>query len=147
MVLFARINRSLPQKHYLTYYLMAAHPGCTLAAMQELQRYARHHLHLIPEQVQIFTPSPSTYSTLMYYLGSDPFSHTAIFVERSVKGKMDQKAIVSPQQRGNARRPKKGGHRGRGGGSQTKRSNNPGRPQTGGSNPGGSRTAPTKKHI
>lgn len=133
MDLFARINRRLPQKHFLTYYLMAAHPGCTLTAMQELRRYAQHHLHLIPEQVQIFTPSPSTYSTLMYYLGSDPFSNTSIFVERGVKGKMAQKAAVSPQQRGTARRTKKDGPRGRTGGSQTGRSR-----------PGGSRTARTK---
>ncbi|HUS50328.1 MAG TPA: DUF3362 domain-containing protein, partial [Candidatus Paceibacterota bacterium] len=40
-------------------------------------------LKLNPEQVQIFTPTPSTYSTLMYYTERDPFTGKAIYVEKN----------------------------------------------------------------
>ena len=35
-----------------------------------------------PEQVQIFLPAPSTYSSLMYYTGIDPFTGKPLFVEK-----------------------------------------------------------------
>src|SRR4030042_4317757 len=64
---FEQLNARMPRKQFLTYYFMAADPGCLLAAMRELRIFAERRLRVIPEQVQIFTPSPSTYSTLMYY--------------------------------------------------------------------------------
>jgi hypothetical protein len=44
--------------------------------------------------VQIFTPTPSTYSTLMYWTGIDPFSGKEIFVEKDIKKKEKQKRIL-----------------------------------------------------
>lgn len=73
---------------------MAAHPGCTLEDMQKLRVFASRTLRLLPEQVQIFTPSPSTYATLMYYTETDPFSGKKIFVEKSVVNKQKQKDMV-----------------------------------------------------
>jgi uncharacterized radical SAM protein YgiQ len=93
--LFQEINRRLPRRQFLTYYFMAAHPGCGLEEMQALRAYAEHTLHLIPEQVQIFTPSPSTWATLMYYTGIDPFSGAPIFVERRLRAKIAQKAVLT----------------------------------------------------
>ena len=69
--LFDELRPKSPHKPFLTYYLMAAHPGCTLEDMHKLRTFAVRTLRLLPEQVQIFTPSPSTYATLMYKL---PFS-------------------------------------------------------------------------
>lgn len=80
---------------FLTYYLMAAHPGCTLADMRALHHFARHSLGLLPEQVQIFTPTPSTFSTLMYHTNRDPFSGREIFVEKQVAGKIAQKKAMA----------------------------------------------------
>jgi radical SAM superfamily enzyme YgiQ (UPF0313 family) len=59
-----------------------------------LRKYAQGTLGLLPEQVQIFTPTPSTFSTLMYYTGKDPFTGDRLFVERGIKGKQAQKEAV-----------------------------------------------------
>jgi hypothetical protein len=47
-----------------------------------------------PEQAQIFTPTPSTYSALMYYTEMDPVSRKKIFVEKDPRRKEKQKEIV-----------------------------------------------------
>ncbi len=62
--------------------------------MIKLKKFIKKNLKLIPEQVQIFTPTPSTFSTLMYYTELDPISMTKIFVEKSPKGKEKQKNII-----------------------------------------------------
>ncbi|MBI4811820.1 MAG: DUF3362 domain-containing protein [Ignavibacteriales bacterium] len=36
-----------------------------------------------PEQVQIFTPTPSTYSTLMYNTETNPWAGEKLFVEKN----------------------------------------------------------------
>ena len=68
---FDRINREIDKEQYLTYYLIAAHPGCREKHMIELSGFCRRWLKTNPEQVQIFSPTPSTISTLMYYTGKD----------------------------------------------------------------------------
>jgi uncharacterized radical SAM protein YgiQ len=83
----------LPQ--FLTYYFIAAHPGCTTADMHRLREFAVEELGLLPEQVQIFTPTPSTYASLMYYTETNPFTGEPIFVEKGFKGKRRQKRILS----------------------------------------------------
>lgn len=93
--LFLRLNRSEKKKQFLTYYIIAAHPGCTRDDMQKLKVFARQKLNLLPEQVQVFTPTPSTYSTLMYYTGLDPISGEPCFVEKSVTKKDLQKKIIT----------------------------------------------------
>ena len=82
------------KKQFLTYYLIAAYPGCSDREMKNLKQFMSTKLHLIPEQVQIFTPTPSTYGSVMYYTQKDPFSGEPIFVEKSVAGKTRQKEIL-----------------------------------------------------
>jgi uncharacterized radical SAM protein YgiQ len=89
------INKKLNKNQFLTYYLIAAHPGCGELEMTKLKEYARTELKTSPEQVQIFTPTPSTYSTLMYYTERDPFTGEKIFVEKRQTRKEAQKEIVS----------------------------------------------------
>lgn len=91
---FFQINKELKKKQFLTYYLIAAHPGCKEKDMQRLKNFTSQELKINPEQVQIFTPIPSTYSTLMYYTGRDPFTGKLIFVEKNLKKKERQKEIV-----------------------------------------------------
>ncbi len=91
---FYELTKRLGKKQYLTYYLIAAHPGCTEADMQALRRFCAGELKVKPEQVQVFTPTPSTYSTLMYWTERDPFSGSPCFVEKSVRGRERQKAIL-----------------------------------------------------
>ncbi|TET04233.1 MAG: YgiQ family radical SAM protein, partial [Candidatus Atribacteria bacterium] len=91
---FLQINKEHKKKQFLTYYLIAAHPGCREGDMHRLKEYTSKELKLNPEQVQIFTPTPSTYSTLMYYTEIDPFTGKAIYVEKNLKKKGRQKGIV-----------------------------------------------------
>lgn len=92
--LFQTLNREKGKKQFLTYYFIAAHPGCTREEMKQLRRFTSQELGLHPEQVQIFTPVPSTYSTLMYYTGLDPFTYEPLFVEKELLEKERQKKIV-----------------------------------------------------
>ena len=96
---FYKINNALGKKQFLTYYLIAAHPGCKDKDMMDLKRYASQELRVNPEQVQIFTPTPSTYSTLMYYTEKDPFSNQKLFVEKDNGKKQKQKDIVTEKRR------------------------------------------------
>ncbi len=92
---FDSVSMKAGKKQFLTYYLIAAHPGCKMKDMDALKRFTRQKLKVTPEQVQIFTPSPSTYSTLMYYTGLDPFSMVPIFVEKNPVNKEKQKRTVT----------------------------------------------------
>ncbi len=92
--LFDRLKENIPEKLFLTYYLMAAHPGCTLDDMHRLRAFALRRLRILPEQIQIFTPSPSTWSTLMYYTGTDPFTGEKIFAEKKQGERQKQKDAV-----------------------------------------------------
>lgn len=92
--LFYRFTAEAGKRQFLSYYLMAAHPGCTEADMKRLKTFAVKELGSVPEQVQVFTPTPSTYSTLIYWTGKDPATGEACFVERSHKGREAQKAIL-----------------------------------------------------
>ena len=65
----------------------------------DLKRYASQELRVNPEQVQIFTPTPSTYSTLMYYTEKDPFTNQKLFVEKDNSKKQKQKDIVTEKRR------------------------------------------------
>jgi len=92
--IFEEINKSSGQKQFLTYYFIAAHPGCTEEDMRELKSFAGKELKTNPRQVQIFTPLPSTYSSLMYFTEIDPATGRKIFVEKKTEKKQRQKDIV-----------------------------------------------------
>jgi uncharacterized radical SAM protein YgiQ len=91
---FDRLNRRLRNKQFLTYYFIAAHPGCRDGDMDALRSFVKRELKIRPEQVQIFTPLPSTYSSVMYYAEKDPFTGKGIFVEKSISGKERQKNLL-----------------------------------------------------
>ena len=92
---FDKLNKKSGKKQFLTYYLIAAHPGSQMDDMQSLKQFANKELHLNPEQVQVFIPTPSTYSTLMYYTELDPWTRKPIFVEKDPAKKQKQKDIVT----------------------------------------------------
>jgi uncharacterized radical SAM protein YgiQ len=101
--LFRRLSRQNDQNTFLTYYLMAAHPGCTQSDMDRLRTFCRRTLRLLPEQVQIFTPTPATWSTLMYHTETDPFTGDRLFVEKAPKKKEQQKSVMAaPRRRRNS---------------------------------------------
>jgi uncharacterized radical SAM protein YgiQ len=96
--IFDQMTKVAGKEQYLTYYLIAAHPGCSERDMQRLKHFTSHKLQINPEQVQIFTPTPSTYSSVMYYTGLDPFTRQPIFVEKDLRRKKRQKDILTRKQ-------------------------------------------------
>ena len=100
---FDSLNRAAGKRQFLTYYLIAAHPGSTQADMQRVRAFASRELQIHPEQVQVFTPTPSTYSSLMYYTELDPFTGKAVFVEKDARRKERQKEAVTGREKQNTR--------------------------------------------
>ncbi|AFL68437.1 YgiQ family radical SAM protein [Sulfurospirillum barnesii] len=92
--LFDKLSKESGKKQFLTYYLIAAHPGCDERHMHSLKQFASQVLKINPEQAQVFTPTPSTYSTLMYYTGLHYKTRQPLFVEKEMHKKEKQKAIV-----------------------------------------------------
>jgi len=95
---FDRSSAEAGLEQYLTYYLIAAHPGCTQEDMWALKKFASRELHISPEQVQLYTPLPSTFSALMYYTGLDPFTRKPIFVEKD-EGKRERQKRIAVRKR------------------------------------------------
>jgi len=71
-------------------YFISSHPGCTDSDMKDLVEEVKS-LGIKPEQVQDFTPTPMTLSTLMYYTGYDPYSGRKVYVAKSIRDKRRQK--------------------------------------------------------
>lgn len=92
--LYDKLNKEAGKNQFLTYYLIAAHPGCEEKDMHELKNFTTYELKMNPEQAQVFTPTPSTYSSVMYYTELDPVSRKKIFVEKDTLRKEKQKNII-----------------------------------------------------
>jgi len=92
---FEVMNNEVGKKQFLSYYLIAAYPGCTLADMQALKRFASRELGVLPDQVQVFTPTPSTYASVMYATEKDPFTGEKLFVEKNPAAKKRQKETIT----------------------------------------------------
>lgn len=89
---FDRIVRSSGKHCSLVPYFISGHPGCGMKEMAALaKRPALQGLYM--EQVQDFTPTPMTTSSVMYYTGLDPKNMNKIFVERDVERKREQKSF------------------------------------------------------
>ena len=96
--MFSQSVRRCGKEEYLTYYFMAAHPGCTEDDMRDLSEYCRRELRIRPEQVQVFTPTPSSYSTAMYRTSIDSKGRD-VHVEKSIQRRQRQKEIVTGRRR------------------------------------------------
>ena len=73
-------------------YFISGHPGCT---MQDMERLSRNPAlkGLYMDQVQDFTPTPMTASSVMFYSGYDPGTMQKVFVERNIERKRRQKSF------------------------------------------------------
>ena len=80
-------------RYFMTYYLIAAHPGCTPEHNKRLKDFLSRGLKTTPKQVQIFTPTPLTLSTAMYYCETD-LKGNPLFCEKSLHGIQQQKNIL-----------------------------------------------------
>jgi uncharacterized radical SAM protein YgiQ len=89
------------RKQHLKYYFMVAHPGTTMKEAEELAAYIKKleaEGEKPVEGVQIFTPTPMTRSTCMYYTGRDPETGKPVYVPRSFEEKKAQKRLLYQSQ-------------------------------------------------
>lgn len=87
---FDNIIKKSGLKYEIVPYFISSHPGCTDRDMAELVAEVKN-LGIKPEQVQDFTPTPMTLSTVMYYTGKDPYSGKEVYVARKIDEKRRQK--------------------------------------------------------
>lgn len=92
---FDEASKKAGKSQFLTYYFIAAHPGCSKNETIKMKEFINKELHINPEQIQVFTPTPSTYSTLMYYTELNPFTNEPLFIEKSVTEKRRLKEIIT----------------------------------------------------
>ncbi len=97
---FDAINQKLGMKQYLVPYLISSHPGCTLDDAINLALYLKS-IGYMPEQVQDFYPTPSTKSTCMYYTGINPDTMEEVYVAKSKREKMLQRALMQYRKKSN----------------------------------------------
>ncbi|MFW3147236.1 MAG: YgiQ family radical SAM protein [Thermoplasmatota archaeon] len=101
---FLKIMRSIDPSVKVLPYFMAGHPGCGMDEMKELMEFIKKHGEF--EQCQLFTPTPMTLSTCMYWTGMDPFTLKEIYVPYTYKEKKVQKAMMLPRRMEGERRLK-----------------------------------------
>ena len=89
---FDGVNREAGTHVGLVPYFISSHPGCTLKDMERLA----HHPALKGiwmDQVQDFTPTPMTTSSVMFYSGYDPRDMKPVFTEHDMERKRQQKSF------------------------------------------------------
>ncbi len=89
---FDKINREAGTHVGLVPYFISSHPGCTQKDMEALaSNPALKGIWM--DQVQDFTPTPMTTSSVMFYSGIDPRDMTEVFSEHNMEKKMLQKSF------------------------------------------------------
>ena len=96
--LFDRTVRKLKSPLFLTYYFIAAFPGCTERDQIEAKKFISSILKTNPKQVQIFTPTPSTEATALYWTEKS-FDGKKIFVEKNFSKRKRQKEIITERKK------------------------------------------------
>ncbi|MBO4447714.1 MAG: YgiQ family radical SAM protein [Bacteroidales bacterium] len=88
---FDKINREAGTHVELVPYFISSHPGCTMEDMNRLSRNKTLR-GVWMEQVQDFTPTPMTASSVMFWTGINPATMKPVFVERNPSEKAAQKS-------------------------------------------------------
>lgn len=103
--LFERLRREFDaivsaagRKTALVPYFISSHPGCNMHDMENLASNPSLR-GLYMDQVQDFTPTPMTTSSVMFYTGIDPHTGKEVFVERNPERKQRQKSFFFSRKR------------------------------------------------
>ena len=125
---FKQICRREGLNYQIIPYFISSHPGCEERDMQALSSKVLGKMHFTLEQVQDLTPTPMTLSSVMFYMGADPYTGKEMFVARTQDEKRKQKSYffdekgATPQQtprnagRGDSRPQRSGNKVGKEGG-------------------------------
>jgi uncharacterized radical SAM protein YgiQ len=74
-------------------YFIASHPGSDVHAMIHLALFLKRNGYR-PDQVQDFIPAPFDIATCMYYTGIDPMTGEEVHVDRHLKDRKMQRALL-----------------------------------------------------
>lgn len=95
---FDKLNRKAGTHVGLVPYFISSHPGCTMKDMERLaSNPALRGLYM--DQVQDFTPTPMTTSSVMYYSGLDPRTMEPVSTEHDMEKKKLQKSFFFRKQK------------------------------------------------
>ena len=87
---FDSINRECGLRQQLIPYFISSHPGCTEQDMALLAVITKR-LNFKLEQIQDFTPTPTTLSTEIFYTGIDPYTMKEVYTARTDREKQAQR--------------------------------------------------------
>lgn len=91
--MYYEYTKKYNKNQFISCYFIVAHPCESEKEVINTRRFIEKYLDFSPEQVQIFTPTPSTWSTCAYYTGLDESGHK-IYVEKSLAKKEKYKKII-----------------------------------------------------
>jgi radical SAM superfamily enzyme YgiQ (UPF0313 family) len=86
---FDLVNKKNNLNQQLIPYFISSHPDCALEDMANLAAETKD-MGFKLEQVQDFTPTPMTLSTVIYYSGYHPYSLKEIHTPKTKKEKLEQ---------------------------------------------------------
>jgi uncharacterized radical SAM protein YgiQ len=92
LTMFTNLNKN--KKQFLTYYFMLCHPGDDVNETLLLRDFIRKKNLKNVEQFQVFTPTPMTNSTCMYWTKMNPQTMEKIDVICDYKTKKQLKRIM-----------------------------------------------------
>ena len=87
------VNKEQKTNKNLVPYFVVAHPGTTMKDMETLKKFTDER-DLFVNLTQVFTPTPGTLSTAMYYCEENPLTRERVYVPRTFKEKKEQKALL-----------------------------------------------------
>ncbi|MFA4887358.1 MAG: DUF3362 domain-containing protein [Candidatus Nanoarchaeia archaeon] len=90
---YKQVNKEQKTNKRLVPYFVAAHPGTTEKDMADLKKFCEKE-DLYTSLTQVFTPTPGTVATAMYYTGENPLTRQEVYVPRTFREKKDQKNIL-----------------------------------------------------
>ncbi len=90
---YKKVNHEQGTRKNLVPYIVVGHPGCSMKEMGDLKRYCEKN-DLFVNLTQVFTPTPGTLSTAMYYSGENPMTKEKVYVPRTFREKKDQKNVL-----------------------------------------------------
>jgi radical SAM superfamily enzyme YgiQ (UPF0313 family) len=90
---FDAASRKAGKKQFLIPYLIAGHPGSTLADAKMLGDFLKKR-NIQARQVQEFIPLPMTVSASIYYTGEDPFTGEKVYVSHKLSEMRQQKELI-----------------------------------------------------
>ncbi|MCB9362569.1 YgiQ family radical SAM protein [Candidatus Woesearchaeota archaeon] len=92
--LYDQTNKKQGTQKNLVPYWVVAHPGTSDKEMKLLHEFCKEN-GLFTNLTQVFTPTPGTLSTAMYFTGRHPLSNKEVYVPRTFKEKKVQKNMMT----------------------------------------------------